>query len=53
MRYERPPGALTAQAVHPDAEGALGQERHSGSALFAVPPDVSDTGYWGKSVFGQ
>ncbi|WP_236789352.1 iron uptake transporter deferrochelatase/peroxidase subunit [Amycolatopsis sp. GM8] len=27
--------------------------QHTGSALFAVPPGVSDTGYWGDSLFGQ
>ncbi|NKQ56665.1 deferrochelatase/peroxidase EfeB [Amycolatopsis sp. K13G38] len=25
---------------------------HTGSALFAVPPGVSETGYWGDSLFG-
>ncbi|TNC29553.1 iron uptake transporter deferrochelatase/peroxidase subunit [Amycolatopsis alkalitolerans] len=27
--------------------------QHTGSALFAVPPGVSETGYWGDSLFGQ
>jgi deferrochelatase/peroxidase EfeB len=27
--------------------------QHTGSALFAVPPGVSETGYWGDTLFGQ
>jgi len=26
--------------------------QHTGSALFAIPPGVSETGYWGDSLFG-
>jgi deferrochelatase/peroxidase EfeB len=27
--------------------------QHTGSAIFAVPPGVGETGYWGDTLFGQ